>query len=114
MPRSGLPAPGDDAHTGRTHRTVHPKLVLLSAIVLPGSGQVINAQPMRGLTMLFFMLLFAMICHHLTTPEHSLLGRYAGGWFVYAISVMDAYQWAHRRRGRARASSGGNGPTADA
>lgn len=82
-----------------------PLLVLGSAIVLPGSGQVINRTPMRGLVFVFYMLLLGAITYQLTTPDHSFLGRYAGGLFVYAISVVDAYTWAARRlptRRRAR------------
>jgi hypothetical protein len=50
------------------------------------------------------MLLLGTITYQLTTPEHSLLGRFAGGLFVYAISVMDAYRLAaHREHLRASA-----------
>ena len=71
-----------------------PLLVLAVAIVLPGVGQVLNRTPVRGLIFVFYMLLLGTITYHLTTPDHSFLGRYAGGLFVYAISVLDAYRWA--------------------
>ncbi|HXG29973.1 MAG TPA: hypothetical protein VNJ47_14125 [Nevskiales bacterium] len=80
----------------------HPYAVFAIAALLPGMGQVLNATPVRGLMMAFFMLTLGVVCYHLTTPEHSLLGRYAGGWFVYAVSVMDAYQWARYRWEAAR------------
>jgi hypothetical protein len=76
---------------------LNPYLVLAIAIVLPGVGQVLNNTPTRGLFMVFFMLVGAWICFHTTTPEHSFLGRYAGGWFVYAISILDAYRFARVR-----------------
>ncbi|MBW1785245.1 MAG: hypothetical protein JRK53_01295 [Deltaproteobacteria bacterium] len=72
-------------------------MVLGIAIVLPGVGQVLNNTPTRGLFMIFFMLVGAWICFNTTTPEHSFLGRYAGGWFVYAISILDAYRFARVR-----------------
>jgi hypothetical protein len=75
----------------------HPYVVLLLAMVLPGMGQVMNSTPFRGLFFVFFMLVGAWICLHTTTPEHSYLGRFAGGWFVYAISILDAYKWARYR-----------------
>ncbi len=78
-------------------RPLHPRLVLLIAILLPGVGQVVNGVPLRGLLMLFFTLTLAVVCYHLTTPQHSILGRFAGGWFVYSISVLDAYKWARYR-----------------
>ena len=76
---------------------MHPRVILIIAIILPGVGQVINRQPMRGLMMVFFMLVMSVVCYQLTTPEHSVLGRFAGGWFIYALSIMDAYQFARRR-----------------
>lgn len=78
-------------------RPFHPWLVLAVALALPGVGQVINNTPMRGLVMLFFMGLLGLFTFLTTTPEHSFLGRYAGGLFVYAISVMDAYRWSRYR-----------------
>ena len=81
-----------------TNKTMNPKLVLLIAIALPGVGQVINRAPVRGLIFIFYMILLGIITFNLTTPEHSLIGRYSGGIFVYAISIMDAYKWALYRR----------------
>lgn len=75
----------------------HPYLVTLVAVLLPGYGQVLNHQPTRGLQFAFFTLLLGWISYQLTTPEHSVLGRYAGGWFVYALSVLDAYKHARIR-----------------
>jgi hypothetical protein len=80
-----------------------PLLVLAAAIVLPGSGQVLNRTPVRGLIFVFYIVLLGAITYHLTTPDHSLIGRYAGGLFVYAISVMDAYRAAAFRAAAARA-----------
>lgn len=82
----------------------NPYLVLASAIVLPGSGQVWNREPMRGLVFLFFMLLLAGFTLKTAAPEVSFVGRYAGGFFVQAMAVFDAYKrarirhalWAHR------------------
>lgn len=76
---------------------LNPWLVLGLALVLPGMGQVANGTPGRGLMMLFFMLLLGLFTFLTTTPEHSFLGRYAGGLFVYAIALMDAYRWARYR-----------------
>ncbi|MGI8738880.1 MAG: hypothetical protein ACR2KU_04300 [Gammaproteobacteria bacterium] len=80
---------------GSTH---HPYMVALVAILLPGYGQVLNRQPARGLRFAFFTLLLGWITFQLTTQEHSLLGRYAGGLFIYSLSVLDAYKWARVRR----------------
>lgn len=87
-----------DTERGKsTKPPLNPWLVLAIAIFLPGVGQVVNGTPLRGLTMLFFMGLLGLFTLLTTTPEHSFLGRYAGGLFVYAIAIMDAYRWARYR-----------------
>ena len=84
---------------------MRPHIVLLVALVLPGVGQVLNNTPMRGLTMLFFMLMLGVITFNLAGPEISVVGKFAGGIFVYAVSVMDAYYWARYRWERHRFSA---------
>ena len=83
--------------TGKSKRPMQPHLILLIAIILPGVGHVLNNSPKRGFVMLFFTLILAWITYNLTTPQHSFLGRYAGGLFVYAMSILDAYKWARYR-----------------
>jgi hypothetical protein len=78
-------------------RRVRPWMVLLVAVVLPGCGHVLAGMPRRGLMFAFYTLLLGVITWQLTTPDISLVGRLAGGLFVYAISVFDAYTWAARR-----------------
>lgn len=84
---------------------LHPLVVLAVAIVLPGVGQVLNGSPSRGLMMLFFMLMLGVITFNIAAPGISLVGKFAGGIFVYAISVMDAYYWASYRAARHRATA---------
>lgn len=81
-----------------------PLLILAVAAVLPGVGQVLNRAPIRGLMFALYILLLGAITYHLAAPGASFLGRYAGGLFVYAISVLDAYRgaayrWAARTSG---------------
>lgn len=91
----------DDAtstdQTAEPRRPRNPYLVLAVAIILPGAGQVLNNTPVRGLIMVFCMIAGAWVCYQTTTPEHSVLGRYAGGWFIYAVSILDAYKFARYR-----------------
>ena len=75
----------------------HPYLILAVAMVLPGVGQVLNNQANRGLLFVFTMIALGYVTYHLSTPEISLVGRYAGGLFIYALSIMDAYKWARVR-----------------
>lgn len=83
---------------------LNPYVVLALAILMPGAGHVAIGQPQRGFGFAFFSLLFALLSWHTTTPEHSLIGRAAGGLFIWALSIPDAYRIA-----RARFSAPGRG-----
>lgn len=73
---------------------VHPYLILLAAILLPGAGHVLMGVPKRGLVMQMYVIALGWITWHLTTRQQSLIGRLAGGLFIYAMSVLDAYRIA--------------------
>jgi hypothetical protein len=81
--------------------------VLLIAVALPGVGQVVNGTPRRGLMFLFFIAMFAWVTYHLADPSRSFVGRFAGGFFVYAFSIMDAYRFARLRWEIARSGKTG-------
>jgi hypothetical protein len=84
----------------------NPYLVLGGAIVLPGSGHVMLGVPTRGLQFLFFMVILAWITTEVAPPDASFVGRHAGGFLIYALSILDAYkmarirhaQWVHNAR----------------
>lgn len=76
----------------------HPYLVLLVAAALPGMGQVMNRQPIRGLTFVFFILLLGAFTMKTAAPDVSFIGKIAGGLFVWAMAMMDAYKTARIRR----------------
>ncbi|SFT93761.1 hypothetical protein [Sedimentitalea nanhaiensis] len=78
-------------------RPPNPYVVLAVASVLTGMGQVINGQAARGLMMAFTALSLAWVTYNLTTPDHSFVGRYAGGLMIQAIALMDAYRVARFR-----------------
>ena len=72
----------------------NPYLVLVAAILLPGSGHVMNGVPQRGLIFLFFIIVLGWSTSKIA-PEHvSFIGRYAGGILIYGFSVLDAYKKA--------------------
>jgi hypothetical protein len=79
-------------------KPLHPLLVLVIAILLPGMGQVLNRAPMRGLTMVFFMIVLGIATTHVAPPDRSFIGQHAGGFFIYAVSIIDAYVWARYSR----------------
>ncbi|TIN72463.1 MAG: hypothetical protein E5Y30_06860 [Mesorhizobium sp.] len=84
----------------------NPYLVLGAAIVLPASGHVILSVPGRGLQFLFFMVILAWVTAKIAPPDASFVGRHAGGFLIYALSILDAYKiarirtakWVHNTR----------------
>ncbi len=84
-------------HQATLKPPLHPHWVLFIAAVLPGMGQVVNNTPMRGLIMVSFMIMLGLLTYHLADPAVSIVGKLAGGIFIYALSLMDAYYWAKYR-----------------
>lgn len=91
----------------RLKAPANPRLVLASAIVLPGSGQVWNGEPLRGLIFLFFLCLLGGFTLLTAGPDVSFVGRYAGGFFVWAMAIFDAYKRARIRFEVWRHATGG-------
>lgn len=73
---------------------VNPYLVLLLACLFPGVGHVAIGRAQRGLIFAFFALLFMVVTYMTTTPDQSFIGRHAGGLFIWALSIPDAYRHA--------------------
>ena len=61
---------------------LNPWAVLAVAILLPGMGQVLNRQPLRGLIFVFFVLLLGAFTLKTAAPDVSFVGKIAGGLFV--------------------------------
>ena len=78
----------------------NPYLVLASAVLLIGSGQVWNRQPLRGLTFVAFAVLLGGFTLMTASPDVSLIGKLAGGLFVHAMAIYDAYKTARIRTAR--------------
>lgn len=79
-------------------RPLPPLLVLAVALVLTGAGQVLNREPVRGLTFAFFALLLGTFTLVTAAPDVSWVGRLSGGLFVHAMAVLDAYRRARLRQ----------------
>lgn len=75
-------------------KPVNPYLVLALAIALPGAGHVAIREATRGLVFALFVVSFSVLTYMTTTPEQSFVGRHAGGLFVWALSIPDAYRRA--------------------
>lgn len=73
---------------------IHPCAVLALAVLFPGAGHLAIGQVQTGLVFAFYALLLALFTWYLTTPEISVAGRTAGGLFVWALSIPDAYRTA--------------------
>ncbi|MER8584080.1 hypothetical protein NKH19_02320 [Mesorhizobium sp. M1338] len=96
----------------------NPYLILGAAIVLPASGHVILGVPVRGLQFLFFMVILAWVTAKIAPPDASFVGRHAGGFLIYALSILDAYKtarirtakWVHNARRDGDNAQSGIGP----
>jgi hypothetical protein len=80
-----------------TKAPTNPYLVLATAIALPGVGQVLNRQPIRGLIFVFFIVLLGAFTLKTAAPDVSFVGKFAGGLFVWAMAVFAAYKTARVR-----------------
>jgi hypothetical protein len=78
-------------------RPLNPHVVLVIAVLAPGAGHVAIGEPERGLRFAFFALLLAVVTWHFSSPAVSFVGRSAGGLFVWALSIPDAYKLARMR-----------------
>lgn len=87
-------------------RPINPYVVLTLAVLLPGVGHVAAGRPLRGLSFAFFTMLLGFITLQVAPPETSFIGRHAGGLFVWAVSIPDAYRIARLRYAAWRQSAG--------
>jgi hypothetical protein len=72
----------------------NPYHVLLAAIVLPGSGHVLQGRAPRGLMFLFFMIILGWASSHIMPETATFIGAHIGGIFIYGMSIIDAYKWS--------------------
>lgn len=77
---------------------LHPYLVLAVALLLPGMGQVLNRQPLRGLVFVCFAVLLGGFTLKTAAPDVSFVGKVSGALFVWAMAVLDAYKTARIRK----------------
>ncbi|MEO6298322.1 MAG: hypothetical protein ABIV25_04035 [Paracoccaceae bacterium] len=78
-------------------KPLNPYLVLIVALILPGVGQVLNRQSMRGLLFVFFIVILGGFTLKTAAADVSIIGKFAGGIFVWAMAVLDAYKTARIR-----------------
>jgi hypothetical protein len=79
-----------------------PRLVLLVAALLPGMGHVMIGRAARGLGFALFTLVLGWLTAKFAAPDASVIGRHAGGFLVWALSLPDAYRAARLDVERAR------------
>jgi hypothetical protein len=95
------PIPAESAPSrrdvNRAERPWNPYLVLVAAVLLPGVGHVLLGVPQRGLSFVFFIVIFGWVGSNLMPAHASFAGQYIGAIFVYGLSVIDAYKQARVR-----------------
>lgn len=67
-------------------------MVIFLNLVIPGSGYVLLGRPIRGLVMLFWMVIFGYVTYNLSSPETSFIGRISGGLAIWALSAVEIYR----------------------
>lgn len=77
---------------------INPRLVLAVALILPGMGQVLNRQPVRGLVFVCFAVLLGAFTLKTAALDVSFVGKVSGAIFVWAMAVLDAYKTARIRQ----------------
>lgn len=77
-----------------TKKPVNPRLVLLAAIMIPGAGHLLLGKQVRGAYFLFFSIVLGWLTTKIAPEQASFIGRHAGGFFIYALSLPDAYRIA--------------------
>lgn len=75
-------------------KPVNPRLVLLAAIMVPGAGHLLLGKQVRGAYFLFFSIVLGWLTTKIAPEQASFIGRHAGGFFIYALSLPDAYRIA--------------------
>lgn len=63
--------------------------IFLSSVVIPGSGFVWLGKPIRGLMYVVWMLFFGLLTYQATSPHISPLGRYAGAFAIWMLSLVE-------------------------
>jgi hypothetical protein len=72
-------------------------MLVLAALIVPGSGYVITGKSVRGLLMLMWMFIFAFITYHLTDSSIPVLVRLSGGFIIWILSVIETWKTGKRR-----------------
>ncbi|MBB3973830.1 hypothetical protein [Hansschlegelia beijingensis] len=79
-----------------------PRLVLLVAAILPGMGHVMIGRAARGLGFALFTFVLGWLTTKFAAPDAGMIGRHAGGFLVWALSLPDAYRSARTDAVRAK------------
>lgn len=72
-------------------------LPLLASFLIPGAGHVLLGQSRRGMILIFWMAVFAFLTYQLSGEGISFVGRFAGGFAVWVISILEVYRIILRR-----------------
>lgn len=87
-------------------KPIHPYLVMLIAIVAPGSGHWAAGNIQRGVMFAWFTFILGWVTWKIMPAELSIFARLSGGLVVYGMSILDAYRlgrlrWARYQAGQA-------------
>lgn len=72
-------------------------IIVISAMIVPGSGYVILGKPMRGFLIICWMFVFGYITFNLTTEQISLVGRFSGAFAVWILSILEIHRLVNKK-----------------
>ncbi|MBK5241397.1 hypothetical protein [Clostridium sp.] len=75
-------------------------IIVISSIIIPGSGHVLSGKPLRGFLMICWMFVFGYITFQLTTEVTSFIGRFSGAFAVWVLSVLEVDKLARKKYNR--------------
>lgn len=81
----------------RFNKKLHPWVIMIFSLLVPGSGHVLLGRPVRGLLLVLWMFFFGYITFHLTTKDISIIGRLSGGFAIWVVSIFEIYKSTMRR-----------------
>jgi len=74
--------------------------IFLASVIIPGSGFVLLGKPLRGLMYVVWILFFGILTYKYSSPNISLIGRFAGGIAVWALSLVELQRLLKIRSGK--------------
>ncbi len=75
-------------------------VIIVSSMIIPGSGHVLLGKYTRGMLMVVWMFFFGFITYNITGPDISFIGKISGGILVWVLSVLEVYKLTSKKKSK--------------